>query len=204
MRRYLLIVLTFVVGTLLLASYAFPVSLAPVSSLLIDWGIILVAAAGLIGIGYLLWMHFSKILTRAPRAFYSLLVLLAFFFTFIAGMMLTPGDTQFRNWVLSVQVPVETGLLAVLAVTLLYTSLRLIQVRGWTPMSIGFLASTIISLLLNIGLLQFREGSPLAELVGFSRRVPMAGVRGILIGIAIGGLVVGMRTLLALDRPYGD
>ncbi len=204
MRRYLLIVLTLVVGILFLASYAFPASLAPVSSLLIDWGIILVAAAGLIGIGYLLWMHFSKLFTKAPGAFYSLLVLLAFFFTFIAGMMLTPGDEQFRNWVLSVLVPVEAGLWVVLAVTLLYTSLRLIKVRGWTPMSVGFLASAIFTSLLNIGLLQFRESTSLAELIGFSRRVPMAGLRGILIGIAVGGLVVGMRTLLALDRPYGE
>jgi hypothetical protein len=32
----------------------------------------------------------------------------------------------------------------------------------------------------------------------------MAGVRGVLLGIALGAILTGMRLLLAVERPYDD
>ena len=40
------------------------------------------------------------------------------------------------------------------------------------------------------------------EVTAFLQRLPVAGARGILLGIALGSLTTGLRVLLAADRPY--
>ena len=192
-------------GLAVLAGYFFQTWLAPVLGLLIHWGILLVGLAGLIGIGYLLKMHFNRITLSQKGRFSSAVVISAFLFTLAAGFIVPQGEVFFRDWVLNIQIPVEASLLAILAVTLLYSSLYLIRTRGWTPMSVGFLASALASLILNLGLIRFPPGSVGETWLQFIRWLPLGGLRGILIGMALGGLIVGLRVLLAMDRPYnGD
>jgi hypothetical protein len=202
MKKILPIIIACGTGLTVLAGYLFQDRLAPVLGLLIHWGISLVGLAGLIGIAYLVKMHFNRIARRQKGGFYSVIVLIAFLLTFIAGLILTPDNAVYRDWVLNIQIPVETSLLAILSVTLLSASLYLIRTRGWTAISLGFLAGALISLVLNIGVIQVLPGSMGEVWVAFLRRLPLAGIRGILIGMALGGLIVGLRVLLAVDRPY--
>lgn len=204
MKKILAIVITIGIGLTVLAGYFFQAQLGPVLTLIIDWGILLVGVAGLVGIGYLLRLHFIKLLRHEKGAFFSGVVLFAFFFTLIAGFVLTPQNAFFQDLVLNVQIPVEASLLAILAVTLMVISLRLIRTRGWTPMSTAFLLSTIVSLIFNLGLIRTESGTLAANLVAFLHRLPLAGGRGILLGVALGGLIFGLRVLLTIDRPYGE
>jgi hypothetical protein len=204
MKKVLPILIAVVTGLTILAGYFFQARLAPIPGMLINWGITLVGLAGLLGVGYLVRMHVIRIARGQKGGFNSVILIAAFFFTIIAGMMLTPQDPLFRNWVLNIQIPVETSLLAILAVTLLYASLRVIRTRGWTLMSVSFLASALVSLVLNLRYLQPEPGTLGAAWVEFIRRLPLVGLRGILIGVALGGLIVGLRVLLAMDRPYED
>ena len=204
MKRLFSIVLALITGLTVLAGYYFQAQMSPVLSLIMEWGIVLAGTAGLIGVGYLLRMHINKLINHKEGVFYSVVVLVVFFATLVTGIVFSPQNSFFTNLILNVQVPVEAGLLAVLAVTLLVASLRLIRVRGWTPLSIGFLSSAVITLVLNLGYLQ-TDSSPLAaDLTAFIRRLPVVGARGILIGMALGGLIVGLRVLLTIDRPYGE
>lgn len=202
MKKVFPIVVASATGLTILAGYFFQERLAPILGLFIHWGILLAGLAGLIGIVYLLKMHISRLALGQKGMVYSAVVLSTFLFTLAAGFIVPPGEIFYRNWVLSIQIPVEASLLAILAVTLLYGSLYIIRTRGWTPMSIGFLFSALISLTLNLGIVQFQPGSIGEEWLQFIRRLPLAGLRGILIGMALGGLIVGLRVLLALDRPY--
>jgi len=189
-------------GLTVLAGYFFQARLAPLLGLFIQWGILLAGLAGLIGIGYLIKMHVTRIALSQKGRFYSAVVISTFLFTLAAGFIVAPKEVFYRNWVLNIQIPVEASLLAILAVTLLYGSLFILRTRGWTPMSIGFLVSALTSLFLNLDLVQFQPGSMGEEWLQFIRRLPLAGLRGILIGMALGGLIVGLRVLLAMDRPY--
>jgi hypothetical protein len=202
MKKILPIIIACATGLTILAGYFFQDRFAPILGLLINWGIVLVGLSGLIGIAYLVRMHILRIAHRQKGGFYSVIVLIAFLFTLIAGLILTPQHAFYRDWVLNIQTPVEASLLAVLSVTLLYASLYLIRTRGWTPMSVGFLVGALVSLILNLALFQFQPGSRGEAWVLILRRLPLAGLRGILIGMALGGLIVGLRVLLAVDRPY--
>lgn len=204
MKKIFSMAIALITGLTVLAGYFFKAQMSPVLALIMDWGIIVVGITGLIGVSYLLAMHINKLIHRKKGSVYSSVVLVIFFATLITGFLFSPQNLFFRNMVLNVQIPVEASLLAVLAVTLLVTSLRLIRVRGWTPLSIGFLSSAVVTLVLNLGYIQ-TDSSPLAEdIAAFIRRLPVVGARGILIGMALGGLIVGLRVLLTIDRPYGE
>jgi hypothetical protein len=204
MKRVIPVLVLIVTGLAILAGYFFPVELSQLNGLLINWGILLIGVAGLIGIGCLLRTHIVRVIHWQKGALLSVVVLVAFLITLGMGFLLSPQDSFFRNWVLNIQIPVETSLLALLAVTLLYGSLRIIRIRGWTLMSVSFLISALISLILNLQYLQPASGTAGYEWVEVIRRIPLAGLRGILIGVALGGLIVGLRILLVMDRPYED
>lgn len=204
MKKVLTVVIGLVIGMTVLAGYLFQALLGPVLALVVDWGILLVGLTGLLGIGYLLQMHIVKLIRRKKGAFFSVVVLLSFVVTLAAGFLLPDQNMFFNNLILNVQIPVEASLLAILAVTLIYTSLHLIRTRGWTPMSVGFLISAVVTLILDLGYFQVGQGTLAAGLVTFLRQLPLVGARGILLGMALGGLIVGLRILLTIDRPYGE
>ncbi len=204
MKRIIAMIVAVLAGLTLLAGYFFQTELAQLTGLLINWGILLVGLAGLIGIGYLIKTQIARVRRWQKGSFLSAIGLAAFLITVGLGFFLPSQDRFFRNWVLNIQTPVETSLLAILTVTLLLASLRIIRTRGWTLMTVSFLISALISLVLNLDYLQPATETPGAEWMELIHRLPLAGLRGILIGVALGGLIVGLRVLLLMERPYED
>ncbi len=204
MKKILSGVILLGVGLLVLVGYFFQSYVGHVIGMIIDWGILLVGVTGLIGIGYLFRIHLTRLFHLEKGAFSSGVGLIAFMFTLAAGFILTPQDAFFQDLILNVQVPVEASLLSILAVVLLYGGMRLIRTRGWTPMSIAFLISTILTLTFNLGYLRSGMDTLTSQWLLLLRRLPLVGARGVLLGMALGGLIVGLRVLLNIDRPYGE
>lgn len=203
MRSPVVTAVTIAVGLIVLVGYFLSSALIQnVRALLINWGVSLAGVAALIGILNLLVVHWHKASGKENRNPYSLLLLLAFLVTFAAGMWLTPANPGFQHVITSIQVPIETSLMALLAVTLGYASLRLLQRRKGI-MGVLFVFSALIFILFLSGFLPVVQQLPLvggaANLVN---RLPIAGGRGILLGIAIGSLMTGLRIFLGADRPY--
>ena len=204
MKKFLAMIILLVIGLSVLAGYFFQVQLSPFLTLIFNWGFALLGVTGLMGIGYLLWHHLSRIVRREQGLVASILVLLAFSFTLITGLILPSQNAFFRTFVLNVQIPVEASFLSLIALTLFYGSMRLIRTQGWTPMSIGFLGSALVSLVFDLGIIHAETGTLGAEILAFFHRLPLVGVRGILLGMALGGLIVGLRVLFNMKHPYGE
>jgi len=203
-KKILFGAITLIVGLVVLAGFFFQDQFGPALTLIYQWGLVLVAVGGLIGLGTLAAFHIRNIIRQKKGWIYSVVLLAAFLFAMIAGFVLTPQSAFYRDLILNVQVPVETSLLAILAATLLYASLQLIRTRGWTPLSIAFMASAVFSMLFNLGLIQTASGTLGEQLLMFFRRLPLVGARGVLIGMALGGLVMGLRFLFSTDHPGGE
>jgi hypothetical protein len=160
----------------------------------------LVAILGLVG------AHWRKL--RAPRNpdRYSFFMLAGFLATFGYGLfayVVRPSAVvDFLQVVNAVQIPVEASLMAVLAVTLTLASFRLFQRRkGILPLV--FVLSILVFLLLNSGIFAAQENIPfIGDILAMLQFLPVAGGRGILLGIALGSLMVGLRVLLGAERPY--
>ncbi len=204
MKKLIFAAIVLLVGLTVLAGYFFQSEMGPVPALVFEWALVLVAVAGLVGVGYLAAAHVRKIIRRDQGYGYSIVLLAAFLLTAIAGFVLTTDSPFYRDLILNVQIPVEASLLAILAATLLYASLRLIRTRGWTAMSIAFLISTIFSLAVNLGFFWTTADLLGDKVLSFFKRLPLVGARGVLIGMALGGLIMGLRFLFSIDRTGGE
>jgi len=168
---------------------------------LIDWAVIIAGMAVLIGIGNLIAVQWKKIRTRQKGSLYGVLLILSLGITFVLGLLLGPNDPLMRLAVDAVIVPVEASLMAILAVTLIYASIRLFR-RRLDVTTVLFLLTAVLFLLAVMP-------TPFGAIPGdwiitqFGGMLSRGGARGLLLGIALGTLLTGLRVLLGIDRPYG-
>ncbi len=191
-------------GLIVLLAYFLPVApVQNVSRLIINWAVSISGVAMLVAIASLLSAHWLKIRQKKMADRYSILVIFGFLLTFLIGLVLGgPGNTDYQNVVTHILFPVEAGLLGALAIGLVVSAFRLYRAnRGW--MTVVFGISTILFLLLNSGVFTTGLDIPLIKsALGVLQRLPDAGGRGILIGLALGTITAGLRIILGIDRPY--
>jgi nitrate reductase gamma subunit len=190
-------------GLIVLIGYFIPLQvLQSIRTVLLDWAVTVAGIATLIGIINLVITHWRRVRAPRNRDLYSALLILSFLLTIAAGLVLTPSDAQFQHVVTSIQLPVETSLMAVLAISLAYASLRLLQKRKGL-VAVVFVSSALLFLLVTSGLLASGSDNPiLKSILAAISQLPVAGARGILLGIALGSLATGLRILMGADRPY--
>lgn len=164
--------------------------------LLTGWASFLAAVALILGIINLFSVHFGRMFRGN---FYSFVLLAGLTATLALGFTDRFGGavTMFNY----VQAPIEAALGALLAFFLFFAALRLLR-RSHNVWSFLFLG-TVILFLLGTTLLPaflsdiFTTINYLISLIFVS-----AGVRGILIGVALGTITVTLRLLLGSEQPY--
>ncbi len=189
-------------GILVLLGYFIDAdALRYIGSLITDWAIIIGAFAALIGIINLIFVHMEKFRTRQTGGIYSVLLVISLIFTTGFGLLLGPENQFMRLAMDAIIVPVESALMAILVITLIYASIRLLR-RRVDLMSIIFLVVAILVLILvmptPVGQLPGAQ-----QLLDFINTFSRGGARGLLLGIALGTLLTGLRVLFGIDRPYG-
>lgn len=189
-------------GVIVLLGYFFPIAqLDQLRLQLIDWAIIIAGMAVLIGIYSLVAVQMEKIRTRQKGSLYGILLILSLILTFGLGLVLGPDDPLMRLAVDAVIVPVEASLMAILAVTLIYASIRLFR-RRVDLTTVLFLFTAVLFLIAIMP-------TPFGPIPGdwiilqFGGMLSRGGTRGLLLGIALGTLLTGLRVLFGIDRPYG-
>jgi len=191
-------------GLLVLVGYFIEIPiLLKLRSILLGWAVILAAAALFVGIINMLLVHRAKIKSKQKGSIYSLVLMISLVITLGLGLVLGT-DHQIVNLIFtSIQLPVEASLLALLAVSLAYASIRLLR-RRLNLLSIVFIVTALIILLGTVPL-PFGEIPALGDTLRpfFSQVLAAGGARGILIGVALGVLTTGLRVLFGADRPYG-
>ena len=204
MKSPLAVLVAILSGLIILVGYFFPIpSLTALRTPMLDWTITLAGVASLIAILHLVFgVHFKRLKTKGSNQIFSIIVIAVFVITAFTGIYFGPDHPQYHQVVNSIQVPVETSLMALLAITLSYASLNLLKrQRNW--MGLVFFASVILFLVINSGVLAFSAEIPiLQDLLSGFHQIPAAGARGILLGIALGSLATGIRILIGSDKPY--
>ena len=192
------------IGIIVLLGYFIDIpAISAFRFILFKWGVILAGVAVLIGMWNMFSIHLKKIREWKPGAIYSFTLL--FFMLLTITVSLAPALQPIQSELLNgIMVPVEISLLAVLAVTLLYASLRMLQIRRDLA-SILFI-STALLILLGTGAWPYIGQLPvISDWIRpfISDVLAVGGARGILIGVALGTLTTGLRIFLGVDRPYG-
>ncbi len=175
--------------------------------LLMRWAVLLAGVALFVGLIHLMAVHWSKVSDQARGWGYSAIFLLAFLATLILGLIFGPDSAAVLLFFNYIQMPVETTLSALLAITLALAGFRLLSRRP--DLISAIFIGTAFLVLLGSGPGLIPGGSMLDSFFGGLRnwlaQVSAAGgARGILLGVALGSIMTGLRVLLAMDRPYGD
>lgn len=166
---------------------------------LLEWGAFIAAVALILGVLNLMLVH----LRRATQSGYSIVLLASMFIVFALaaadGLGLTDGGVN--AVFLYILAPLEAAMASLLAFFLLFAGVRLLRQRR-SVWSVLFLVAAIILLLAQSPL----PGSMGAALVPvrdlINELFVSAGMRGILIGVALGIITLSLRLLAGLEQPY--
>jgi hypothetical protein len=164
------------------------------------WAAFLAAVALLLGAVNLLGIHVQRL---SQGNFYSGVLI----FCMLAVLVL--AITDFLGWTEEgvesafnlVQVPLESAMAALLAFFLLFAGFRLLE-RQRSRWSVLFLVTVVILLLGRTPLPSAVSGIVhwLSDFI--STLFVNAGIRGLIIGVALGTIVVSLRVLMGWERPY--
>jgi len=197
------------VGIIVLAGYFIP-SITNIRFILLRTGLVLAAVALLVGIVNLLKVHFKKMGSVGENSGYSLILVISLLATLVVGIIdmvqtYVAGKPNFQmtNWVFTyIQLPIETTLLAVTAVSLTYAAASILRKR----MDLFSITFFFVILLVLLGSFSIPPATLpfLHSIKDWILRVPaLGGARGLLLGIALGTITTGIRILMGTDRPYG-
>lgn len=208
-RRGLPLVIATLFGLLTLFSLLF--DLPEVSDLILGWAGFLVAVALLLGAINLLGVHVQRMVRQRPAGgqnVYSAVLVISMLVVFGLGFAdllgLTDGGA---NQAFSlIQAPLEAAMASLLALFLLLSGIHLLR-RQRTLWSALFLATAVLLLFSNALISSAWAPTAVSQLFSQLRDIIQnflvaAGMRGILIGVALGAITLSVRLLLGLERPY--
>jgi len=205
------------VGVIVLLGYFFGTNasgeitlLGILRSYFLQGAVVVAGAALLVGVYNLTAVHAKKI-RQGDESIYSIITVLALLITLLVGiydLVMTylngePG-LRYTRWIFeNIQLPIESSLMAIIAISLTYAAIRLLSRR------LNFMSSvfSVVVLVLLIGAIPAVATSDFNIITTFRNwilSVPaVGGARGIVLGMAMGIIATGIRILMGTDRPYG-
>ncbi len=175
------------------------------SAVILGWVSFLAAIALILGVLNLLLVHLSRLFKE--RNLYSGVLALGVLGVFGAAVLDDLGNSSNVELLFAwVQAPLEAALASLLAIFLLLAGVQLLK-RQRTASALLFGVSAIVMLLgqalLVSSLLPTTLRQPVSQIYEFVQNVVVtAGIRGLLIGVALGTLLLSLRLLLGVERPY--
>ena len=205
------------VGIIVLLGYFFGTNasgeitlLGILQSYFLRGAVVVAGVALLVGVYNLTAVHVKKI-RQGDESIYSLITVLALLATLLVGfydlvMTSLQGESGLRytRWIFeNIQLPIESSLMAIIAVSLTYAAIRLMS-RRLNFMSVVFSVVVIILLIGAIPAIAASDFNIISSFRNWVLSVPVVGgTRGIVLGMAMGIIATGIRILLGTDRPYG-
>ncbi|HSG15241.1 MAG TPA: hypothetical protein VLE70_02815 [Anaerolineae bacterium] len=196
-KRTLPVALAIAFGLLTLAGLMF---VPAVGDTLVSWAAFLAAVALILGVINLLGVHSRRLADGNLYSGLLVLSMLAVFGLAIADYFGFTDDAVGDVFRL-VQAPLEMAMASLLAFFLLFAGVRMLK-RQRSVWATLFIITVLILLIASTALPPFLSAifDPLAEAI--NGVFVNAGMRGILIGVALGVVTVALRLLTGSERPY--
>lgn len=167
---------------------------------LIAWAALVAAFAVLLGLFNVAGVHLQRMAQGTGNAWSSAVILITALLVLLITLP-SGGTSPESSWLFRyLYQPLEASFLALLAFFIAAAAYRALRARTWET---AFLV--IAALIVLIGSVPIANlVSPLIQVAkDWVMSVPtVAGVRGILLGVALGIVTTGLRLLSGIDRPY--
>jgi hypothetical protein len=207
LKRVLPTAVAIAVGLMILLALFTPIELFDtIGTRLIDTAVIVASFALFLGVINVLRVHARKIQRGESGRVYSIVLIVAMLAVLAIGLPSFPdqpsGPSQpIIEWIFAnIQAPIQASLSALLVFFVITAAYRLLLIRN-----LESAVMLVVVLLVLIGQAVLGLFPVLPELKDWLLDVPaMAGLRGILLGVALGAILTGVRLLLGTERPYSD
>lgn len=202
LRRTIPITITFVAGMILFADYFLKVPfVGDATQILMNFVIVIAGFALGLGAGNIVLIHGQHIRKRTPRQWYFsawlLIVMIVFVVIGVGFTVNAPAYVWLFNNTLTAISTTTYSLLAFSIASAAYRAFRFRTKEGAVMLIAG-----IIVMLSNIPAVISTFPS-LFDAGSWIMNVPtLAGLRAIVIGAAVGAIVLGIRTFLGYERGY--
>lgn len=171
---------------------------------LVEWAVIVAGFALLLGLFNVLRVHGERLGRRQQGWPYSLVLLLAMMVAWVPPV-LSPDNPMQKilnrtvfDYVIS---PLGASLAALVVFALSLAAFRLLRARR----SVGAVFFLLVVALALLGSVPFAGLEWLADIRDWIVNVPgMAGMRGLLLGVALGTVITALRVFLTSERPHSE
>lgn len=208
MKRVLPLVLTLLVGLFMVGEFFVPHYQYRIwTAEFLEWGLILAAAAFLLGLFNLVQVNLPRVLRREPDWGYKLVMLVCLALTLLAGALGGEGrhgEGTIYKWLYDyVFVPLNATMFALLAFYIASAGFRAFRARNVEAALL--LGAAIIVMVARVPAGEDLPliGERLPQFMNWIMDVPnTAARRAIFIGAALGAVATGLRVILGLERSH--
>lgn len=201
-RKWIPIFIAVTACLLTLGGYMFPqTQLGECRDQLIEWAVIIGAFAFVLGLFNIVRVHGRRASSLGKGWVCSLVLLVSALTSWVPPLIEGPSGKMTGKMFEHVMAPLGASLAALLVFTLTLAAFRLLRTRR-SPWSLLFIVVVTLTLL---GSTPIAGIEWLSDIRSWLIGVPgMAGIRGLLLGVALGTVITGLRVLLVHDRPYSE
>jgi hypothetical protein len=200
MNRILSLAVAIVCGVIVLLDFFVPgPETTAVSRILVE-GVTILAVFGLmLGLLNLLAVHSQRIVKGEERRGLSGVLILGMLGALVVGIV-SPGSAANR-WVFDhLYAPLQSSMTALLAFFAISAAYRALRIRNTDALILLVISLFMLFTQLPFGQTLWPE---LSAIRNWLLAIPVtAGIRGILLGVALGTITTALRVLLAVDRLY--
>ncbi len=202
MKQHTPVIVAVISGLVMLAAFFFQPFTAPYLGLVLNWAVIVSSVALLVAIASLVVTHLGFIVKGRKGFLYSIVLVVTFFGTLILGWYRGVDDPLYLGAIRTLLVPLENALMALVALVLMSAAVKIFRVRGWSILTVAFGLSAMVFLVLNLGFLRLDSNPGLSQVISVVQRLPIVGARGLLIGVALGALLMALRVLFGQEALH--
>ncbi len=204
-RWFLPTLVAVIVGLLVLLGSLLPIpTLRSLRADLLSGAAVIASFAMVLAFANVLRVHFGRLVAKQAKPvhatgqrFASLVLLLSAIASFVLVLLQGPEGVASQTIVEGVLIPGQSALLALTAVTLVLAGARILRTRRH-PNGVLFLVVALIVLWTTVPLVYPRI---LQTVMQFVNAVATGGMRGLVLGVALGTVITGLRIIIGIDRP---
>ncbi|MBN1486490.1 MAG: hypothetical protein JW981_02535 [Anaerolineae bacterium] len=186
-------------GLLVLLGIFLPVEpLVSISNIFIEWAMVLGAFAFIIAFLNLLRVHLDRLQKFRKGSITSLLIVFSAVGTAILVGFYGPENEWVQHIFNNLLVPGQSALLSITVVTLLFSGMQIFR-NHRDASGFLFLLAVIIFLLGSVPYIGILHDFAMALQLPAT-----AGMRGVLLGVALGTVLTGLRIIFGVDHPHSD
>jgi len=169
--------------------------------LMLGWTRIIGIFALMLGLSSLVRVHYRKIDNKVKGWIYSVVTLVSLVITGLIGMAggIDEGSL-FMNIYTFIQLPLQATMFSLLAFYITSAAYRSFRARNWHASLL--LVAGVIVMLGRIPIGDYMFGVP-AWLTKWIMLIPTtAAMRGVLLGVGLGGIATALKIVLGIERSY--